>query len=175
MIKQSVGQYQMWNIHHKGEKSFLTSGGLGTMGYGLPAAIGAQVANPDKRVILVTGDGSFQMNLQEMAIVRQYSLPITVVLMNNRCLGMVRQWQELFHESNYSQTLFEFSPDWELLAQAYSIKASKIELKEEIEKIFTENYEGREPAFLDYRIDCRANVFPMVPTGCSLDEIWGCK
>lgn len=178
IIVTDVGQHQMWSalyLHPKGEKSFLTSGGLGTMGYGLPAAIGAQIANPDKRVVLVTGDGSFQMNLQELAIVRQYNLPITIVLMNNRCLGMVRQWQELFHQSNYSQTLFEFSPDWELLAKAYGIKASKAECREDVDKIFIENYEGREPAFLDIRIDCNANVFPMVPAGCSLDEIWGCK
>lgn len=145
------------------------------MGYGLPAAIGAQIANPGKKVILVTGDGSFQMNLQELAIVKQYNLPIIIVLMNNGCLGMVRQWQELFHDSNYSQTLFEFSPDWEMLAKAYGIRGLKVEKKEEMDKAFKDAYEGNEPVFLDYRIDSRANVFPMVPAGCSLDEIWGCK
>lgn len=178
IVVTDVGQHQMWSalyLHPKGKKSFLTSGGLGTMGFGLPAAIGAQIANPDKRVVLITGDGSFQMNLQELAIVRQYNLPITIVLMNNSCLGMVRQWQELFHNANYSQTIFEFSPDWELLAKAYSIKGFNIEDKRDVEKIFTENYESREPSFLNYCIDCKANVFPMVPSGCSLNEIWGCE
>jgi len=178
IIVTDVGQHQMWSalyLNPKGEKSFLTSGGLGTMGFGLPAAIGAQIANPDKRVVLITGDGSFQMNLQELAIVRQYNLPITIVLMNNRCLGMVRQWQELFHNGNYSQTLFDFSPNWELLAKAYSINSYVIENKEDVEKCFIEKYESKEPSFLDFIIDPRANVFPMVPAGCSLDEIWGCK
>lgn len=178
IVVTDVGQHQMWSalyLHPKGKKSFLTSGGLGTMGFGLPAAIGAAIANPNKRVVLITGDGSFQMNLQELAIVRQYNLPITMVLMNNNCLGMVRQWQELFHNANYSQTLFQFSPDWELLSKAYGIKGIKIENKEEVEKIFTQTYESREPAFLNFQIDCRANVFPMVPAGCSLDEIWGCE
>ncbi len=178
IIVTDVGQHQMWSalyLHPKGKKSFLTSGGLGTMGFGLPAAIGAQIANPDKRVVLITGDGSFQMNLQELAIVRQYNLPITIVLMNNGCLGMVRQWQELFHQANYSQTIYEFSPDWELLAKAYGIKGFNIGNKEEMENVFIKNYESREPSFLNFQIDCKANVFPMVPSGCSLDEIWGCE
>ena len=178
IVVTDVGQHQMWSalyLHPKGRKSFLTSGGLGTMGFGLPAAIGAQIANPDKRVVLITGDGSFQMNLQELAIVKQYNLPINIVLLNNGCLGMVRQWQELFHNSNYSQTLFEFSPDWELLAQAYGIQGVKIETKEAGCEEFKKAYEKKEPVFLDFRVDDRANVFPMVPAGCSLDEIWGCK
>ena len=93
----------MWSalfLHPEGPRNFLTSGGLGTMGFGLPAAIGAQMANPTKKVILITGDGSFQMNLQELAIVKQYNLPIKILIMNNGCLGMVRQWQELFFEGN---------------------------------------------------------------------------
>ncbi len=178
IIVTDVGQHQMWSalyLHPKCRKSFLTSGGLGTMGFGLPAAIGAQVANPDKRVVLITGDGSFQMNLQELAIVRQYNLPITIILMNNGCLGMVRQWQELFHSENYSQTIFDFSPDWDFLAKAYGIKGAEIREQKDVSKVFTESYESRKPSLLDYRIDCGANVFPMVPAGCSLDEVWGCK
>ena len=178
IIVTDVGQHQMWSalyLHPKGKKSFLTSGGLGTMGFGLPAAIGAQVANPEKRVVLITGDGSLQMNLQEFAILRQHDLPITVVLMNNRCLGMVRQWQELFHGKNYSQTIYDFSPDWQLFAQAYGIKGIKIENKEEMKDVFLQSFNSPEPVFLDYMTDENANVFPMVPAGCTLDDIWGCE
>lgn len=178
IIVTDVGQHQMWSalyLHPRGKKSFLSSGGLGTMGFGLPAAIGAQVANPHKRVVLITGDGSLQMNLQEFAILRQHNLPVTVVLMNNRCLGMVRQWQELFHGKNYSQTIYDFSPDWQLFSQAYGINGVKIEKKDQIEKAFLEGFNSQEPVFLDYMTDANANVFPMVPAGCTLDDIWGCE
>lgn len=178
IIVTDVGQHQMWSalyLHPKAPKSFLTSGGLGTMGFGLPAAIGAQFANPGKKVILITGDGSFQMNLQELSIVRQYNLPIKIMLMNNGCLGMVRQWQELFCNSNYSQTLFEHAPDWDLLAKAYGIDGARIENREFVSANLKNLIQNDEPILFDVRIDDRANVFPMVPAGCSLDEIWGCE
>ena len=130
----------MWSalfLHPEGPRNFLTSGGLGTMGFGLPAAIGAQMANPTKKVILITGDGSFQMNLQELAIVKQYNLPIKILIMNNGCLGMVRQWQELFFEGNYSQSALEVGPDWGKLAEAYGIKGKKIDSYHEKDKILS--------------------------------------
>jgi acetolactate synthase-1/2/3 large subunit len=176
IIVTDVGQHQMWSalfLHPEGPRNFLTSGGLGTMGFGLPAAIGAQMANPTKKVILITGDGSFQMNLQELAIVKQYNLPIKILIMNNGCLGMVRQWQELFFEGNYSQSALEVGPDWDKLAEAYGINGKKIDSYHEKDKILSNSLKSNDPWLLDIQIDSGANVFPMVPGGNSLDQMWG--
>ncbi|SMB91721.1 acetolactate synthase, large subunit [Desulfonispora thiosulfatigenes DSM 11270] len=176
IIVTDVGQHQMWSalfVHPTKPKSFLTSGGLGTMGYGLPAAIGAQVANPKKKVVLITGDGSFQMNLQELAVIKQCKLPIKIFIVNNGCLGMVRQWQELFFDKNYAQSSLEFSPDWEILASSYGILGQKITNNEKKDKVIKECIESDFPCLLDVKVDPEANVYPIVPAGCSIDEMWG--
>ena len=131
------------------------------------------MANPTKKVILITGDGSFQMNLQELAIVKQYNLPIKILIMNNGCLGMVRQWQELFFEGNYSQSALEVGPDWDKLAEAYGINGKKIDSNHEKDKILSNSLKSNDPWLLDIQIDSGANVFPMVPGGNSLDQMWG--
>ena len=169
-----VGQHQMWAaqyLHHTKSRGFLTSGGLGTMGYGFPAAIGAQFALPDKLVIAVAGDGSLQMNIQELATAVSDNLPVKVVILNNRHLGMVRQWQELFYNHNYSSTNMEAQPDFVKLAEAYGAEGYRIEkpgdLLPELEKaLATPN-----PAFIDVVVEREENVYPIVPAGAALDEM----
>lgn len=176
IIVTDVGQHQMWAalfVHPTKPKSFLTSGGLGTMGYGLPAAIGAQVANPKKKVILLTGDGSFQMNLQELAVIKQNKLPIKMFIINNGCLGMVRQWQELFFDKNYAESCLEYSPDWEILASAYGISGQKVTSDQEKDQIVKDCIRSDFPCLVDIKVDPNANVYPIVPAGCCIDEMWG--
>lgn len=143
------------------------------MGYGFPAAIGAKFGQPDKQVVLITGDGSFQMNLQELAVVKKFRLPIKICLVNNGYLGMVRQWQQMFHNSNYAETTLDVAPNWQRLAEAYEVNYLRIDdldnAKEKLAAVLGDN----EPWLIDLVVDDSANVYPMVPAGCGLDEIVG--
>jgi acetolactate synthase-1/2/3 large subunit len=183
----------MWaSLYYKFKfpRTLLTSGGLGTMGYGFPASIGAQLGNPKKRVVCVTGDGSFQMNIQEMATATIHCLPIIIVVMNNGYLGMVRQWQELFNESRYSSTCLMnctrdpneckgeekkcklFIPDFVKVAQAYCANGIRVEKKENLDKAFQEALKNKNgPFIIDIMTEREENVWPMVPGGASLDEM----
>lgn len=176
IVVTDVGQHQMWSalyLHPHGERRFITSGGLGTMGYGFPAAIGAQMAKPEAKIILITGDGSFQMNLQELAILKEFQTPVKILLMNNGYLGMVRQWQEMFNDSNYAETTLDVAPHWDHLCKAYDVSYTEIDnigdAKAKLEDlIFSDQAE-----FINLLINKEANVYPMVPAGCSLDEVVG--
>ncbi len=141
------------------------------MGYGFPAAIGAQVAFPEKTVIDIAGDGSFQMNIQELATAVQYNLPVKVAILNNHCLGMVRQWQQLFCDRRYSQTLFEVVPDFVKLAEAYGAVGLRATKPEEVEPVIREALAVRRPVVLDFVVDRNEGVYPMVPAGASLTEM----
>ena len=152
-------------------RTLLTSGGLGTMGYGFPAAIGAQFAFPDKLVINVAGDGSIQMNIQELATVVQNKIPVKVVILNNGHLGMVRQWQELFYNRNYSHTNMEAQPDFVKLAEAYGAEGYRISKPEELEDVLRKALTSPNPAFIDVMVEREENVYPMVPAGAALDEM----
>ena len=174
IISTEVGQNQMWTAQfYKFVKprTFLTSGGLGTMGYGFPAAIGAQVANPDMLVIDIAGDGSIQMNIQELATVVQYNLPVKIVILNNSYLGMVRQWQELFFNRNYSQTKFEVLPDFVKLAEAYGAVGYMTDKKEEVEPILKEAFSIKKPVIIDFHVEPEENVYPMVPAGEPINKM----
>ena len=174
IVVTDVGQHQMWSalfLNTKGPRKFLTSGGLGTMGYGLPAAIGAQFGKPEQNVILITGDGSFQMNLQELAVMKKFKLPIKICLMNNGFLGMVHQWQKLFYQENYSATILDVAPDWAKLADAYDISYMRIDTLEQCDDKLAAALNDDKGWFIDFRIDAGADVYPMVPSGKSLDEI----
>jgi len=173
VIVTEVGQNQMWAaqyFHFSKPRSFITSGGLGTMGYGLPASMGVQVGNPHKTVINISGDGSFQMNLQELATISSNKLPVKIIILNNGTLGMVRQWQELFFDERYSATILD-NPDFVQLGQAYGIKSLRIEQTNDVEMALKEvlNYDG--PVLLDVIIPQDENVFPMVPEGASINEM----
>lgn len=177
IIVTDVGQHQMWAAQfypYKYERQIITSGGLGTMGFGIPAAVGAKLANPDKEVILFVGDGGFQMTNQELAILNGYGVPIKVVLINNHSLGMVRQWQESFYDEHRSESTFDDEPNFQLLAEAYGIahyQFSDPNTLEEDLKVITEN----KPMLIEISISNREHVYPMVPSGKSNAEMLGVK
>jgi acetolactate synthase-1/2/3 large subunit len=168
IISTEVGQNQMWTAQYykfDQPRKLLTSGGLGTMGYGLPAAIGAQVAFPHETVIDIAGDGSIQMNIQELATAVQYRLPVKVAILNNHCLGMVRQWQELFYQKRYSATCLKTSPDFVKLAEAYGAVGLRAQKPEEVVPVIKKALSLQQPVVMDFWIDPDANVYPMVPAG----------
>ncbi len=174
IIATEVGQNQMWTAQFYGFQSprtFLSSGGLGTMGYGFPAAIGAQMAFPDKLVIDIAGDGSIQMNIQELATAVCYDLPVKIVILNNGYLGMVRQWQELFYKKNYCATCMEAQPDFVKLAEAYGAAGFRVTRSRDVEKVLKEAFAVPKPVIVDVRVSPDENVYPMVPAGKSLGEM----
>ncbi|MBA7591915.1 Acetolactate synthase large subunit [subsurface metagenome] len=170
-----VGQNQMWTaqfFRFNDPNTFLTSGGLGTMGYGLPAAIGAQVAFPDKLVVDVAGDGSIQMNIQELATAVNYKLPVKVVILNNGYLGMVRQWQELFYGKRYSHTdISGQCPDFVKLAEAYGALGLRATKPEEVEATLVRGLEAPGPVLMDFVVEAEEGVYPMVNPGASLTDM----
>ncbi len=177
IITTEVGQNQMWACQwylYKHPRSFISSGGLGTMGYGFPAAIGAKLACPDKKVIDIAGDGSIQMNIQELGTAVQYKIPIVICILNNQYLGMVRQWQELFHEGRYSYTDMSHQPDFVKLAEAYGAVGMRIDRTEDVEKALLEALEVTDrPVIIDFQVEREAGVYPMVPPGESLLNMLG--
>jgi acetolactate synthase-1/2/3 large subunit len=174
IIVTEVGQHQMWAAQYfkfSEPRTFLTSGGLGTMGYGYPAAIGAKVGRPDKLVVDISGDGSFQMNSQELATAVQNDIPVVAVIMNNGYLGMVRQWQELFFDRRYSCTDISGSVDFVKLAEAYGALGIRAEKPSEVRPAIEEAINSGRPAVVDVIIECEENVYPMVPAGAAINEI----
>ena len=174
IITTEVGQNQMWAAQFykfNEPRRLLTSGGLGTMGYGLPAAIGAKLAFPDKTVIDVAGDGSIQMNIQELATARQYNAPVKVAILNNGYLGMVRQWQELFYNKRYSATVMEITPDFVELAKAYGAVGLRATKKDEVEPVIKEALATDKLVIMDFAISREEGVFPMVPAGKATTEM----
>jgi len=174
IITTEVGQNQMWaSQFYKFDKprQWLTSGGLGTMGYGFPAAIGAQFAKPDKLVIDIAGDGSIQMNIQELATAVINKLPVKVAILNNRFLGMVRQWQELFFEERYAHTDLDVTPDFVKLAEAYGAVGLRATKPSEVEPVLKEAFRVKKTVMMDFEVDWKEKVFPMVPAGAAIDHM----
>ena len=174
IITTEVGQHQMWVAQFytfTKPRTLLTSGGLGTMGYGFPAAVGAQFAFPQKKVITVAGDASLQMNIQELATVVANKLPIKVIILNNRYLGMVRQWQDLFYNQNYSSTNMEAQPDFVKLAEAYGAEGYRITSAADLRPVLEKALGTPNPAFIDVVVEREENVYPIVPAGAALDEM----
>jgi acetolactate synthase-1/2/3 large subunit len=175
IIATEVGQNQMWTAQFYQfikPRTLLTSGGLGTMGYGFPAAIGAQAAFPNRLVIDIAGDGSFQMNSQELATVVQYQLPVKVAILNNGYLGMIRQWQEFFYEKRYALSSLEgVSPDFVKLAEAYGAVGLKATKPEEVVPILKKAFSISKPVIIDFAVDSEENVYPMVPAGEPLNQM----
>jgi len=179
IIATEVGQNQMWTAQFyefNQPRTLLSSGGLGTMGYGFPAAMGAQFANPGRLVVDIAGDASFQMNIQELATIAQHNLPVKVLILNNCFLGMVRQWQELFYDARYSSTCLASNPDFVKVAEAYGVKGIKVEDKKDLDAALTEMIKHDGPVVLEVMVDREEGVYPMVPAGAaSSDMIFGPK
>ena len=174
IVVADVGQNQMFASrfsYFANKRSWIASGGLGTMGYGLPAAVGAKVANPDKEVIVFMGDGGFQMNMQELGTIKQNNIGVKMVIMNNSWLGMVRQWQELFYDKRYSFTYLE-NPDFQKIAQAYDIPSAKVSNLEELDEAIERMLQTEGAFLLEANVLSGENVFPMIPAGATIDEIF---
>ncbi len=174
IITTEVGQHQMWTAQFfkfNRPRTLLTSGGLGTMGYGFPAAMGAQVAFPDRLVIDIAGDGSIQMNIQELCTAVCNNIPVKVAIINNTCLGLPRQWQELFYEKNYSGSCLEGSPDFVKLAEAYGAVGLRAVRPEEVEPVLRKAFSIKSPVFMDFQVVSEENVYPIVPPGKSITEM----
>ena len=176
IVTTEVGQNQMWAAQYytyTNPRSFLSSGGLGTMGFGFPAAIGAQLGCPDKTVVAIAGDGSFQMNIQELSTAVKYNLPVKVAILNNGYLGMVRQWQELFYDKRYAHTLLDGNPDFVQVAKAYGADGFLVTDKKDVRPIIEKAISINGPVVIDFRVDPEENVFPMIPAGQAVTQTKG--
>jgi acetolactate synthase I/II/III large subunit len=176
IITSDVGQHQMWAAqyyHFNQPRRWINSGGLGTMGFGLPSAIGAQVANPDQSVVCLAGDGSLIMNCQELATAVRHEIPVKVFLMNNGYFGMVRQWQELFWEKRYSSVEMGPSPDWVKLADAFGAKGMRVEEAGEVEGAMRDALATEGPVLLDVMVSKEENCYPMIPAGAAARDMVG--
>ena len=174
-VTSDVGQHQMWAAQYykfNHPRRWINSGGLGTMGFGLPAAMGVQLKHPGETVACVTGEGSIQMNIQELSTCKQYHLPIKVLSLNNGYLGMVRQWQEFFHGNRFSESYMDALPDFVKVAEAYGHIGMRIDKPADVEPAMKEAFSRKNDlVFMDFRTDSTENVFPMVPGGKGLSEV----
>ena len=178
ILISDVGQHQMFAaLYYKFAypASHITSGGLGTMGYSLPAAIGVCLANTKQLVLSFSGDGGFQMNLPELATVKAYNLPIVICILNNGNLGMVKQWQDLFWNEQYAATILDSNPDFTAIAKAYGIKAIRCSKQEDLEEVVKQCCDITEPIVVEFIIDPEAHVYPMIPSGTSVNDIRLCN